>query len=533
MDEFSLQRKVFRSIISAKPATARGMADAFGLVCSSRSGAPWKRCTQPDWTALEDRWVVWLKGLLANHPMPRNTQVIWIESPSELNPAMTSISAFPTLNRADETFGLEDGRTWPEHEDGTTLPAALLMLPELDTCFAESGWRPGGSGDDAESLRPGVYALTHACATLLAINGLPRSGILASIDAPSLAVTTGWASGDVDPVGMLSTAGWKALKRDRSGEPSYDDADPNYWVINFRRYIKLGRDPNWRDPERGIPLLMKCNRLDDLKLLIKAEADPKAVDKDGRGMFHRFGAGELPFLRELLKRGVSPHHRDRLGSNALDQMISDGRCSASHLQLFWKRGVRPDLGPGAVPIPIKYLAQGSGSAKELSRKRAVLRFWLARKLSVNGRTSSGRTPIWLALEEHASELIEHRKWLRNNENLGGVWDYAHDAIAILLLEHGADPNARLRNPKCRLIPDNATPLMVQRYDDDRLVRALLKHGADPLARCAKGKTALDYARAAAKKGGLGNEAAAKVVVILEAAVRKAESARKNAKPRKR
>ena len=61
--------------------------------------------------------------------------------------------------------------------------------------------------------------------------------------------------------------------------------------------------------------------------------------------------------------------------------------------------------------------------------------------------------------------------------------------------------------------------MVRRYSTDRLVRALLSHGADPHARCAKGKTALEYAREASKTPQRpGHEGAAKVARLLELAM---------------
>lgn len=100
----------------------------------------------------------------------------------------------------------------------------------------------------------------------------------------------------------------------------------------------------------------------------------------------------------------------------------------------------------------------------------------------------------------------------------GTWDYQYDTHASILLELGANPNARYAPGHSSLVPANATPLMVQRYDDDKLVKALLKHGADPTLKSAEGKTALDYARRAQKrKDRLANVGVDAVVKQLERA----------------
>jgi ankyrin repeat protein len=122
--------------------------------------------------------------------------------------------------------------------------------------------------------------------------------------------------------------------------------------------------------------------------------------------------------------------------------------------------------------------------------------------NVNARTPGGTTPLHLASDRNRLAVVNALLAAKADPNL---LDYRgtplHAALyqgnadlAIALLEHGADPNAR--SPY-----DGATPLMavsgvmVDVYPErSALIRRLIAAGADVNARNDGGKTALDGAR---------------------------------------
>lgn len=527
MDEFALQQRLFREFTKRCPSLQEGMESAIAAVRNAPHGKAWAACTPVDWSMGQARWSAWLERLLNAHPVPKETGLLWFEIPSELNSALTSVSAYAHLDREDESLGMGEGRTWPEDHRGYTIDEALLLLPELDALFAEAGWTLRGDDRTQDLLRPGVYALSHAYATLLVINGLPRTTLLSRLSArEGVGVVVGWAEGDIGPVGMLSDAGWRPLAIDRcSTKARPEELDPNRLGFNLRKYLANGRDPNWRDPRTGETLLMRERYSDPavIRALVQAGADVNAADKKGASVIQYFGACALETLQLLLAKGADPHRQEKDGGSLLDRVVGDGRCTLEHLELLWRAGVRPGKDTGPIPRPIRELADsGLYDLDRETQIKKMLRFWIDRGMDINAHDRDGRSALWVALESHARELTDHLSWLRKNEDLGGQWDYAHDEVALILLEHDADPNARLKRSKEKLIPRDATPLMVRRYDDEKLVRALLKHGADPLARCARGRTALDYAQEAAKDSRrLDVTGAGRVAGLLERATQRA------------
>lgn len=533
-DPFTLQKRLFREIVAKRLPLAEGMSRALKAVQAAPHGALWKACEAPDWDACGNRWVKWFDDLLRKHPIPKNTELLWFEAPSELNPALTSVSAYEKLDRTEEAFGLDAGRFWPEDRRGETLAAGLLPLPELDAIFAAAGWNGRSDAKNADGLRPGVFALSYTYASLLAVNGLPRSTLLSRVETPgSVGVLVGWAGGDERPFGTLSSTGWLSLSHERSRQPPPEKLDPTSGTFDVRAFLRSGGDPNWRDPEtqKTVLMLAEYAPASAIHRLIHAGADVKAIDKNGLDVLQSFGACELKVLQLLKHAGADFHYKSRDGWSAFERVITDGRCTVQHLDFYWKAGARTNRRSGTVHLGIQSIAESTHYNRSVQRDLPRrLAFWLKHGMTLDCRDAKGRTPLWIALHEHAKELTDHLSWLRENEDLGGTWDYHHDRVAIMLLEHGANPNDRLKTSKCRLIPPKATPLMVRRYDDDSLVKALLKHGADPHARCAKGKTALDYARqAAADPKKPGHSGAQDVVKVLERAMKLKTPAKKAAR----
>lgn len=526
---FVLQQRVLKQILKDRPSVKDGMATALKAVQAAKHGEAWKKSGPVDWAKLEAKWVKWFDALLKKHPPEKRAGLLWFEVPSENNDAMTSVSGYEKLDRTEESFGLQGGRFWPKDKKGGTWPEGLLDLPELDGFFAGAGW---GEDDNADKLLPGFYALAFAAATLLVLNELPKTKLSSVVQIGSgIGVVAGWVEGGEEAIGILTNSGWKPLTVDRKAlkvNPLL--LDPNSSVMSAKHYLAAGGDPNWREGRTGESVLMKQHEEENIRLLVEAGADVNAVDKKGRGVLHHLT--ELSMLGLLLERGADLHHRSQDGYTAFDSVCSHGGCEAEHLEMMWKAGGRPTRDAKGMLRPFRELG-GHGPIEA-----EVLRFWKSKKFDLDERDQEGRTLLWVNLERHAkscAELISMSPKERVEGSLQG--ELYQDAYAITVLEEGADPDQRLPESKVRLIPRDATPLMMRCYFDDRLVKALLKHGADPLAKSAEGKTALDYARAVAEDPKrLDGQGAEKIVRILEKAVAAAEKrtpAKKPMKPMKK
>ncbi|MEK6701552.1 MAG: hypothetical protein AABZ53_04765 [Planctomycetota bacterium] len=438
----------------------------------------------------------------------------WFEFPSDLNPVLTSVSGHETLDTSDPSFGLEVERDWPIDRRGFTLPAGLFPMPELDKFFHVAGWRTGSEVPENELLHPGVCALGSACATLLVIHTLPQTKILQH-STGSLGVMIGWADGDYMPIGVLNSKGWGPLKRTpRVAPPRPEELKPEDGRFDAFQFIKAGKDPRQLDKRTRTPLLMRI-MFPEFKMvehLIKHGADASALDRKRQNMLHTIGADELPLLRVLLDAGAGANQVDASGRTPLDRIVNDGRCTVAHVDLIWSRGGRLGRRSTGRTYPIHMLCEDAfGDCIP-----QLVDWWLKHGQRLEGRDGRGRTPLWAALKGHADEV----EWkAKNPEHASPLGEGSGVAVILMLLARGANPNTRLRQSPSRLIPPGATPLMVRRYTSVRLIRELLRRGADPHAKCTKGLTALDYARIAAHKPDLPQNAKApQIVRLLERAM---------------
>lgn len=518
MDEFSLQRRLFKQLIKTKPSLSAGMALTLKEITKTKAGASFKKLPTINWDAGLTRWVAWMDRLLKKHPIPKNTELLWFEVPSELNEAFTSISAFAKLGPKSDSYGFNQPRHWPINKDGWTLPAGLETLPDLERAIRASGFRKA-KPDAREALLPPIYAISYAYVTLAVLNGLPRTKLLSSpISSAGAAVFVGWAEGDYDPIGLLTKSGWKKIPSVKGASaPMPEELDPDSFMFDVRKYIAAGRDLERKDPRTGSTLLLRLAGFYDftqMRHLVEAGANVRAKDRAGRGILHY--AGDLPIktLQFLISHGADPRLVAHDGATVIDHNQHSGTWTLAHDKFYFSLGARPGKNSKG-ETPLHALGAGPlferGTAADVHRR---IKFWLSKRLDIDAPRKDGATPLWLALHAHADERLEQLKTAQKLDTSAGRDDYGHDRVAIMLLEHGADPNLPYRGPKHKLIPAGSTPLMLQRYDDDSLVRALLKHGADPLALCSKGKTALDYAAQAAKDPKRIDRKGAKAVVKL-------------------
>ncbi|HEX2838826.1 MAG TPA: hypothetical protein VHN77_11960 [Phycisphaerales bacterium] len=517
MDPFKIQRSLAKQLLTSKPGMAAGMKVVLGALERGCPKADVAACRGVPWERALQRWVAWMDGLVRKSPPPA-LGLLWFETPSELNPAVTSVSGWTELGPASDSYGIEEERVWPIDKKGFTLPQGLHLVPEIELAWKRMGLREdtdGAAPDD--QLLAAVYAVASSCTLLLVINGLPRTRLAAGIGAGSaIGVTMGWASGDFEAVGGFGGGRWSAMPKGRKTPPVKRAGPPD--DLEFyepRKYLARGGDARWRDSKTGETMLHNLSytaTVLDAKALIEAGADVNARTKSGETVLHKVGAADMPLFRYLLSAGADPNAASKDGQSVWDRLLQDGRHTVKHLQCMFDAGAKE---PRSNPL-MRIADSGFPKGSTTSQERAQAAFWIKRGWPLNGSPS----PLWCALRGHAANVAWMLKQQREHKDAYGSDESKYDTTAIMLLDLGANPNERLKKSSHGLIPDNATPLMVRRYDDDRLVRALLKHGADPHARCAKGKTALDYAQQAARTPEKpGCTAAAKVAAVLERAMR--------------
>ena len=414
MDEFNLQRRIVRRLLKEKPGVQAGMESLLRDVIAAPNGDAWNAAAKINWTKGEAAFVKWFENLLKKHPIPRGTELLWFEAPSELNPARTSVSAYEKMGSADDSYGMEADRWWPITPDGYTLPAGLQDLPELERAFSAAGLKRDDFNDSQRRLFPAIYALSYAYVVLLVLNGLPKTSVLKRSEATGgVGVMVGWADGDFDRVGLLDQDGWSPFKVPKiSQPPTSKELDPNSLSFNLDKYIKAGGNLEHRDKEHGATILMRSH-FDDVKVirkLLEAGADASAVDREGASVLHHFGACDIPILKLLLTAGAKANHRDQSGETVLDRVLDDGRCTVEHIELLRAAGAKPGKGRD----PLMNLAGDGYIDRAVARK--MIAYWIAQGYKINSRDRDGRTPLWIALQEHSLD------WAWRSTKPMAAWD---------------------------------------------------------------------------------------------------------------
>ena len=210
-DHLTLQRRLSKRLLRDRPGVPEGMQMVYEAIRGKSRKDPWGLMAEISWSAGLERYVAWLNTLAGACVPASSLEMLWLEVPSELNPAVTSILGFPRFMRELSEFGVPSQEAvWPQAEQ-TLDDSVLHPLIELEQVLVAVGWRESiGTASEHERLESKVLAIGHAYTLLLAINGLPRSRVpsLAEPDK-GLAVTMGLHDGDVEPVGLLRGQSWE------------------------------------------------------------------------------------------------------------------------------------------------------------------------------------------------------------------------------------------------------------------------------------------------------------------------------------
>lgn len=167
---------------------------------------------------------------------------------------------------------------------------------------------------------------------------------------------------------------------------------------------------------------------------------------------------------------------------------------------------------------VGYLSRERPASTPLARAAqsgdaATVRSLIAQGADVNARDAEGYAPLAYAARSGDRDTIKQLLDAKADPNardcnswgwtpvINAMHKYNDDA-ARLLVERGADVNARAGGCNEQKIEDGLTPLMyAAKFDESEMVKFLLEHGADPRAEY-KGYNALSFAVAGGSLGKL-------------------------------
>lgn len=183
--------------------------------------------------------------------------------------------------------------------------------------------------------------------------------------------------------------------------------------------------------------------IDRIDLLIAHGAEINAKNKSGENALHVAARlGSMVSIRHLLRYNIDATLKNNQGLLALHYLVT-------RLAIDKKPSWLKDEDASVIE-------------KWENDRLAIIRQVLLQKPDLNARDQSGKTVLY----------------------------HTRGKMAVLLLEHGADPNAAIETKRWSFY-DGATPLMLAASEmDTEWMALLLKYGADPNATDGNGRTAL-------------------------------------------
>ena len=324
-----------------------------------------------------------------------------------------------------------------------------------------------------------------------------RRGLDAGADA-NQAETDGttalhWAAryGDLDAASLLVRAGASVTAANRYGVQPIALASVNGDAKMLELLLRAGADPR-TVMSKGETVLMTASRTgnaDAVRVLLDygAEASAKETWRGQTALMWAAGEGHRAVVRLLLARGADPAARSPGGFTALLFAIREGHLETAVSLLDAGADVhdaiRPDKGrqPGAVSD--SGLKPGDGGLTAFLLAAANAHYALAALLLERGADPNAAPRGWTAL--HQMSWVR-KAGIAGSNNPAPEGSGAMDSLAFvrILARHGANLDARVaRRPPAgitRLNMIGGTPfLLAARTADAPLMQLLAELGADP------------------------------------------------------
>ena len=363
-----------------------------------------------------------------------------------------------------------------------------------------------------------------------------RTAMLALVGAGVAAASSAAAGADtplLEAVKNRDTAAVQALVSQRVDVniPQADGATALHWAAHWDDVevadllIDAGARVNAANDYGVVPLLLAATNGSTAMVarLLSAGADPNAGDENGATpLMFAARTGRIEVAEALLDRGAGVGVKDAAhGQTALMWAASAGHPEVQRVLIRAGADVRAQSARGYTPLLFAVRENHDASVRTLLDHGADIN-----DAALDGTTSLvlatvlGHWPLAEFLLDHGANAAADGTGFTALHWASGVWETAlttttaggttgWDALAgrgpgklqlvISLLEHGADPNARLtgRLPSYgsggfrRIAMAGATPLLVAaRAADLEIMHVLLAAGADPLLMTNDGTTAL-------------------------------------------
>jgi ankyrin len=307
-----------------------------------------------------------------------------------------------------------------------------------------------------------------------------------------------WAArwDDVEMADLLIGAGANVKARNRFGATPLSLACTNGSAAMIERLVKAGEDPNAVVSDVGDTALMLAARTgkpDALKALLDAGADPNKTNTEGQtALMWAAAEKNAAAVKTLLERGADVNAQThKLPAPTPFQLIFSAPFPAGGMTALLYAARQNDLESAKILLAARAKvnetsADGSSPllVAVINEHYALAKYLLEQGADPNAADEKGRGPLYAAID------------MRNLEWSTRPAPPEKDTLSDLdfikaLLEHGANPNARLT----KKIPLRGQPSFDGRWanaigatpfwraaqsDDVTAMKLLVAHGADPL-----------------------------------------------------
>ena len=346
----------------------------------------------------------------------------------------------------------------------------------------------------------------------LPVCGAVAAGRAASSCGSAVGRRRAWIAVPLLATSLLATPA--AAQDDCDAYPDWDDIE---W---FRACLEQqGRDADWATENLSGAAWFTDNPA-IVQLLLRAGADPQAVNNEGLTPLHRGAVNGNPVVTaHLLAAGADPNALDNEGYTPLHHSAAGG-ASGRVIARLLAAGADPlaESNDGRTPLHsalryavvrdvISALVQGGGAANltplqltALESDAVAVTSLLARGADPNLVDGYGWGPLHFAVPRAGPEVVSALLEAGADPNARTVDGltalhlaarHRMSAVAADLLRAGADPNAEAGEEEAARTPLHTA---AQWNDDPSTVLALLEGGSDAAKRDGNGVRAVDFAR---------------------------------------